>query len=94
MAAAVLKGLYRRATCGEGYRARLSLARVAACLMQYPTPDSPLSFREPQRGDFQPALEWSAFGLGERLRFPLQLAGTPVVWSRPSSPLGTAAASW
>lgn len=94
MAAAVLKGLYRRATCGEGYRARLSLARVAACLMQYPTPESPLSFREPQRGDFQPALEWSAFGLAERLRFPLQLAGTPVVWSRPPSPLGTAAASW
>lgn len=50
MAAAVLKGLYRRATCGEGYLARLSLARVAACLMQYPTPESPLSFREPQRG--------------------------------------------
>ncbi|HAT1618754.1 TPA: acyl-CoA transferase [Raoultella planticola] len=94
MAAAVLKGLYRRATCGEGYRARLSLARVAACLMQYPTPENPLPLREPQRGDFQPALEWSAFGLGERLRFPLQLAGTPVVWSRPSSPLGTAAASW
>jgi crotonobetainyl-CoA:carnitine CoA-transferase CaiB-like acyl-CoA transferase len=44
MAAAVLKGLYRRATCGEGYRARLSLARVAACLMQYPTPESPSLF--------------------------------------------------
>ncbi|WP_434640083.1 CoA transferase [Klebsiella sp. I138] len=94
MAAAVLKGLYRRAEYGEGYRARLSLARVAACLMQYPTPDDGPPFCAPGRSDFLPAMEWSAFGLGERLRFPLQLAGTPVVWSRPPSSLGTAAASW
>ncbi|MFK3704946.1 CoA transferase [Klebsiella sp. NPDC088457] len=94
MAAAVLKGLYQRLAHGEGYRARLSLARVAAFLMQWPTPDPAAPFAAPRSADYQPALEWSAFGLGERLRFPLQLPGTPVVWSRPPSPLGTAAAGW
>lgn len=94
MAAAVLKGVHRRAVLGEGYRARLSLARVAADLMQWPTPQQDEAFCAPRQPDFQPALEWSAFGLGQRLRFPLHLPGTPVVWSRPPAPLGTATPGW
>lgn len=94
MAAAVLKGLLQRIENGAGYRARLSLARVAASLMPWPGAQDEAPFAPLQRADFKPALEYSAFGLAERLNFPIRLAGTPMVWSRPPSRLGTAAPEW
>lgn len=94
MAAAVLKGLLQRLENGAGYRARLSLARVAASLMQWPAAQQEAPFTPLQRVDFNPALEWSTFGLAQRLNFPIRLAGTPIVWSRPPCRLGAAAPEW
>ncbi|ATF92131.1 CoA transferase [Cedecea neteri] len=93
IAAAVLKGLNVRHVQNQGYSARLSLARTAALLMSHPAGEqSELAAIGPH--DFQPGMEWSAFGLGNRLKFPLRLAGTQVLWATPPVPLGSAAAAW
>ncbi|MBV8043905.1 CoA transferase [Pluralibacter sp.] len=93
MAAAVLKGLHVRQTTGQGYQARFSLARTALELMRWPATAQP-EFAPRNKHDENPALEWSAFGLAQRLRFPLWLSGTPVLWSRPPAPLGTDEPRW
>ncbi|MGR7706332.1 CoA transferase [Klebsiella aerogenes] len=94
MAAAVLKGIAQRIESGKGYHARLSLARVAASLMEWPGARHEMPFTPLQRRDFQSAMEWSTFGLAERLTFPIRLAGTPIIWSRPPCRLGSAAPEW
>ncbi|ADO48081.1 CoA transferase [[Enterobacter] lignolyticus] len=93
MAAAVLKGLHVRQTTGQGYQARFSLARTAHELMRWPAAGQH-EFAPRNKRDERPALEWSAFGLAQRLRFPLRLPGTPVLWSRPPVPLGTDEPRW
>ncbi|WP_336708252.1 MULTISPECIES: CoA transferase [unclassified Cedecea] len=93
LAAAVLKGLQVRHEQRQGYSARLSLARTAALLMSCPAGgQSALAAIGPH--DYQPTMEWSAFGLGNRLKFPLRLAGTPVIWGTPPAALGSAKAAW
>lgn len=93
MAAAVLRGLKVRHEQHQGYSARLSLARTAALLMSHRAGDqAELAAIGPH--DFQPMMEWSAFGLRNRLKFPLMLAGTPVTWATPPAPLGSATAAW
>lgn len=93
LAAAVLEGLRQRRDQQTGYYARLSLARVAALLMQHQS-----SQHEPlqpvDRHDQQPLMEWSRFGLGQRLKFPLLIPGMPVAWSLPPRPLGSDEARW
>lgn len=93
MAAAVLKGLHLRRITGQGYQARFSLARTALELMRWPAAEQH-EFAPRNKRDENPALEWSAFGLAQRLRFPLWLSGTPVRWSRPPVPLGTDEPRW
>ncbi|AIR62795.1 CAIB/BAIF family CoA transferase [Cedecea neteri] len=93
IAAAVLKGLHVRHVQNQGYSARLSLARTAALLMSHPA-GVQSGLAAPGPHDFQSGMEWSAFGLGNRLKFPLRLAGTPVIWATPPMPLGSADAAW
>lgn len=93
MAASVLQGLRIRRDDSRGYCAQLSLARTAALLMEHQSsqqnPLEPLN-----RRDWQPLMEWSKFGLGQRLQFPLHVPGVPVVWSKPPRPLGTDEPVW
>ena len=93
MAAAVLKGLHHRLHARQGYRARLSLARTAALLMAYPQQPEP-EFAPRSRHDELPFYEWSAFGLGARLKPPMWLPGTPLVWARTPVSLGSDEARW
>lgn len=93
IAAAVLKGLKVRHEQHRGYSARLSLARTAALLMSHPAGDH-TALAAINTHDFQPLIEWSEFGMGNRLKFPLTLAGTPVIWATPPAALGSAKAAW
>lgn len=93
MAAAVLEGLRIRRDENRGYRAQLSLARTAALLMEYQS--SQHRTLEPvSRHDWQPLMEWSKFGLGQRLQFPIRVPGVPVIWSKPPRPIGIDEACW
>ena len=96
MAAAALEGLRRRVTHGTGITARLSLARTAHLLTSHPyagaTAATGLGPAQPH--DSSDTLELTPLGIGLRLKPPLWLPGTPLVWSRAGGPLGSASASW
>lgn len=96
MAAAVLEGMRRRVVHRTGITAQLSLARTAHLLTSHPyagaTAATGLGPAQPH--DDWDALEVTPLGIGARLRPPLWLPGTPLLWSRPGGPLGSATASW
>lgn len=96
MAAAVLEGMRRRAAHGTGVTARLSLARTAHLLTSHPYPadTSGIGLGPSQSHDENDTLELMPLGIGYRLRSPLWLPGTPLIWSRGGSRLGSASASW
>jgi hypothetical protein len=96
MAAAVLEGMRRRLAQGTGFTARLSLARTAHLLTAhpYPTGATPGGLGPAQPHDASDTLEFTPLGIGYRLRSPLWLPGTPLLWSRSGGPLGMASARW
>ncbi|MDT7950312.1 MAG: CoA transferase [Acetobacteraceae bacterium] len=94
MAAAALRGLAERAA-GASWRARTSLARVAALLAP--------SLRRGERGgalgrpapaDYADAVETTVWGPLRRLRSPFQIAGAGLQWDLPAGRLGSAPARW
>ncbi|GLR08998.1 acyl-CoA transferase [Mixta theicola] len=96
MAAAVLEGMRRRVAHRTGITARLSLARTAHLLTSHPYPAATAATGPgpAQPHDESDTLEITPLGIGYRLRPPLWLPGTPLLWSRSGSPLGSASASW
>lgn len=96
MAAAVLEGLRQRRLHNTGFTARLSLARTACLLTDSPYADieQPVGIGRPQPHDENIETELTAWGIGKRLRSPVWLPGTPLVWSRSASPLGSSAPYW
>lgn len=109
MAAAVIEGLRQRLLHNTGFTARLSLARTALLLTDNPLPataqpqepDTELPETKQPHGpdqdlphDHNVETEITAWGIGYRLRSPLWLPGTPLVWARPASPLGSAQPCW
>ncbi|WP_345827881.1 CoA transferase [Erwinia sp. HDF1-3R] len=96
MAASVLKGLRQRRRHNIGFTARLSLARTALLLTQrpYPVADRPAGLGADVAGDLNAETEIAARGIGYRLNAPVWLPGTPLIWSRPASPLGSSAPCW
>ncbi len=90
MAAAVLRML-----AGNGAKAaRLSLARTGALLMEHPQGRQGTLSRTPEGPDFDPAPETTPWGPARRLRPALDVAGTPMHWSRAASVLGSSPAEW
>lgn len=96
MAAAVLEGLRQRRLHHTGFTARLSLARTACLLTDHPYPETvqPQGLSAPQWQDKSVETEVTPWGIGHRLHPPVWLPGTPLVWSRSASPLGSAEAAW
>lgn len=96
MAAAALEGMRRRVSHNRGITARLSLARTAHLLTSHPYPagNVALGIGPAQAHDESDTLEITPLGIGYRLKPPLWLPGTPLLWSRPGGPLGSAAACW
>ncbi|MEI2264085.1 CoA transferase [Erwinia sp. CGal63] len=96
MAAAALEGMRLRLQNGTGFTARLSLARTACLLTDspwpQPTPCSGLGPADPH--DTNVETEITAWGIGLRLKPPVRLPGTPLVWSSSAVPLGSAATAW
>ncbi|QKJ86860.1 hypothetical protein PMPD1_1910 [Paramixta manurensis] len=96
MAAAVLEGMRQRLARHTGFIARLSLARTACLLTDHPYPDAiqPHGLGPAPAADELEQLEITPWGCGYRLRPPVSLPGTPLLWSRGPSPLGSAAPGW
>ncbi|PTM39033.1 CoA transferase [Bosea sp. 124] len=94
MAAAVLRGLAER-RAGHGWRARTSLARVAA-LLATTRGEGDLHGASPgaQAEDQAPMPETTVWGPLRRLRSPVAIAGLPLQWGLPACPLGSAPAQW
>jgi crotonobetainyl-CoA:carnitine CoA-transferase CaiB-like acyl-CoA transferase len=94
MAAAVLAGLAKRVRSGYGSRARTSLARVALMLSGASQGCDGPEIVPAADADYSPNVEETAWGPLRRLRPPAIIAGTPLSWDFPASPLGSAAAEW
>lgn len=95
MAAAVLEGMRQRRLHHTGFSARLSLASTAALLTRFPYPDAPRTENlASQPYDESVETEITPWGIGYRLHSPVWLPGTPVVWSRSASRLGTEDPCW
>lgn len=96
MAAAALEGMRLRLQNGTGFNARLSLARTACLLTDNPYPEAmqPTGLVNAQAHDNNVETEINAWGIGLRLKPPVELPGTPLVWSASASPLGSARAAW
>jgi len=93
MAAAALR-LLTKATQGKAQNARLSLARMAALLMQNAQPERGSLSLAPDNADFNPAIEPTPWGHARRLKPALHIAGTPMQWDTPAAALGSSAARW
>ncbi|MDB5508038.1 MAG: acyl-CoA transferase [Hyphomicrobiales bacterium] len=91
MAAAVLRGLTRRAESGRGVQARTSLARTAAFLALYPAGMDQEGIASESDADLAPEVEDTHWGAARRLRPPATVEGAPMSWDLPAGPLGDSA---
>ena len=95
LAASALAGLARRRADGRGSRWRASLARTARLLV-----DAGVDGRitgagiDPAPPDGEVPVERTAWGDARRLPPPVTVDGSPLRWTRPAGPLGTAPAAW
>lgn len=94
MAAAVLRGLSLRHTEGTGSLWRTSLARVGGFLSDWPQKPEEVQIGKPQDGDYADYIEITDWGPAARLRPPVELGETVMVWDRPARDLGTSAPAW
>lgn len=94
LAAAVLEGLRRRVTQGDGSQVRLSLARTAWLLQQHPTGQCSGSGITPRVKDHLPCYELTPWGFGVRLRPAAWLPGTPQLCATPGCAPGSQPARW
>ena len=94
MAASALRGLVRRQQGGQGSEYRLSLARTAQLLASYQPQGAEAAFEAEQAGDVDTAEENTVWGMAHRLRAPLAIAGIPMRWDLPASPLRSVPAAW
>jgi hypothetical protein len=95
MAAAAIRGLVRRIESGAGSEIRASLARTAHLLMSCDDPQAETTpFSAETADDYCDALEATDWGVGRRLRSPVEIETIPMQWSHPAGKLGTARAVW
>jgi len=94
IAAAVLRALAQRQRHGVGTRARLSLARSAALLLDAPPPEPREAHAPACEADLDAGVEATAWGPARRIRAPWTIEGVHTYWELPASPLGSAEASW
>ncbi|MDT3720396.1 CoA transferase [Pseudomonas oryzihabitans] len=94
MAAAVIRGLAGRLRERRILSARLSLARTACLLTEYPAVACEPLYTGVQDTDYDAAAEPTAWGPALRLRPPLQIGELRLQWERPATQLGSARAAW
>ncbi|MEM6847178.1 MAG: CoA transferase [Pseudomonadota bacterium] len=93
MAAAAIEGLRRQRADGQGWSAKLSLARTAwlLCLTLGPPGGARL---EPRRDDYAQVPESTPWGEVRRLRPALHLSHPPMRWDLPATGLGAHEPHW
>lgn len=94
MAACALCGLSRRFSEQKVLSARLSLARTAEWLFSLPEYDMPAEDIQATKGDYNVALENTAWGPARRLNAPFSVEGVSLNWPYPAGELGSSPASW
>ncbi|MGY8958065.1 MAG: CoA transferase [Alphaproteobacteria bacterium] len=88
MATAAINGLNRRRKTGEATSARLSLSRTARLLVDHgASVNTDTNVAPIAEDDYTHEIEKTGWGDASRLRFPLEIAGTPVHWDYPAGPL-------
>ncbi len=94
LAASVLRGLALRQQSGQGSQYRLSLARTARLLADYPAVSGQLPLAPETMADVHPHLEMTVWGPARRLRGPLGVGVAAMAWDRPASPLRSVQPAW
>jgi hypothetical protein len=96
VAAAVVRGLLYRLQENRAMHARLSLARVAALLIDMPPAleSNTRAMADGGESDLSPLLEQTEWGPARRYRVPAGIDGAPMHWDRPATSLGSAAPRW
>ncbi|AIZ31788.1 CoA transferase [Pseudomonas parafulva] len=94
MAAEAIRGLQQRLHSGAGCRARLSLARTAALLVEHGTVGDDLPLAEESADDLDPHLEHTPWGVAQRLKGPLRVGCAQLEWALGASELGSARPAW
>jgi hypothetical protein len=95
MAAAAVRGLTQRLRSGQGSIVRISLARTATLLIERSREFRAGPTLAPETAaDLSESEELTHWGVARRLRPPVAIAGSPMSWSLPASPLGSAPPRW
>ena len=94
MAAAALRALRVRNHSGQISRARLSLARTAALLVDAGPRGFEGAHIEKRDADFNPVSETTSWGAAQRVRFPVEVDGQPPNWAYPAGFLRRHPAIW
>ncbi len=94
LAMAVVRGLTARLADGQGWRARLSLARTGLLLTDAGEDDHPATPTADDVSPWSPEIEATAWGPARRLRPAVSVGAIGMAWSRAASPLRSAAPSW
>ncbi|MBV9842919.1 MAG: CoA transferase [Sphingomonadaceae bacterium] len=94
MAAAAIRALEQRTTRGRACSARLSLARIAKLLTDHAGVADAGRALDETEADLAADLEETAWGPARRLRAPAEIAGAPMAWDCPASPLGSVEPGW
>ncbi len=94
LATAALRGLTDRTRDGRGTRARVSLARTAALLIDMASPDSTGTPPTITDDDYAPTIEHTDWGPARRLRPPAQPGDTTLHWALPANRLGSHRPEW
>ncbi|MGP3637355.1 CoA transferase [Streptomyces sp. 24-1644] len=95
IAAAAIRALAHRVTTGQGSVSRLSLARTAAMLIGEGHVPEEAELRLPLDGPYEDAVFVSGDGRPvKRLRFPVAIEQTPLLWERPFEAAGSSVPKW
>jgi hypothetical protein len=79
---------------GRGLRARCSLARTAAFLLEHAATAADAPPLELNEVPVDKHVEETPWGQTNRVAAPVSIEGTPFFWERPAGKLGTANAEW
>lgn len=91
VAAAALRALADNRRTGDAGRSRLSLARTAAFLAEFPSDAGEAAMAPESDADLAPAMEQTHWGPAQRLQPPVTIAHCPMQWDRPAGLLGDGA---
>jgi len=94
MAALAIRGVTQRLRNGNGLEARVSLARTAKLLMDAGDAPDPSELAPETAADHSLTIEKTAWGDARRVRPPIHIDGTPMVWDYPANQLGSDKPAW